>query len=899
MTPTAVNNPNPSRLEYMIREPVAYLTIWSNIKNPDSYAFPSGQNSYELWSHLQQEYQAVSPLARQRKEDAFNSCRYTGGKITGEGGYVEKFRQLRKEATDFGAVISETQFLTKFIDSFPRTPEWNIITGNLLGETNFNVAANRLQEYVRLQTGGDGTNTTGLDSIAAVQAEVKQLQAQLANVQSNGNRMRRGPANPDLKCTNPNCKGVGYVIDDCFKLGGGKQGQYPKWWKGKRDAPLPSANNTTTSEPKYFALSSEILVAKNLSSTNHLSNNRILADTGATNHFFHDRDAFITYVSEKGSLGSSSRKGTNFEIVGRGDVRIHIIHKGTEHILTLRNVLHAPEISSNLISIGTLDAQGYFMTIGGGRIVIMTAKKEEVMEGKLTDGLYIINNATIVHIPVVQTMTAAFLTQRDVLEHKLWHRRGGHINNDRISKGSKLLDGLKLTTYRVRLPRCEPCILAKSKKEPYPDSTEVVTDPLDLWVLDIWGPSRIPSVGGCLYAMVVVDAGTAKRMSDCLKNRTAETTLQSLNEMKTVAERQTNHRLKRIRTDNAPEFRSNLWIDWFKQHGIIHEFSATYSSSSNGLAECAIGILTAATRTLLNEANLGGRWWASAWMAATYVGNLFPSSHGNEIPEEKWTGKKQNVDHLRVWGCIAYVHIPAEHGHSKLDVRAIKCQFVGYEGRGAKLFKVDGSDEVIRSRDAVFVEGEGRWASEVEGESEDLSFLVPTPKAALPSLPQSHDSSSDTSGLASPEPPSTPPHQIKAHDIIPPVPAAPRAPRTRPTQAEIWGNEPTRRSTRTGDISQRLIQSREYQEREAEAERRGEDWTTEYPILPEIDEEVDTPAAHEAKTESFILEPENTWVPSSYGEAMQRPDLWCNDPQTSKSLRCDGYMHCDWTETEK
>ncbi|KAF9254373.1 hypothetical protein L218DRAFT_509185 [Marasmius fiardii PR-910] len=33
-TPTAVNDPFPNLLEYRLRESVAYLTIWNNIKNP-------------------------------------------------------------------------------------------------------------------------------------------------------------------------------------------------------------------------------------------------------------------------------------------------------------------------------------------------------------------------------------------------------------------------------------------------------------------------------------------------------------------------------------------------------------------------------------------------------------------------------------------------------------------------------------------------------------------------------------------------------------------------------------------------------------------------------------------------------------------------------------------------
>jgi len=46
-------------------------------------------------------------------------------------------------------------------------------------------------------------------------------------------------------------------------------------------------------------------------------------------------------------------------------------------------------------------------------------------------------------------------------------------------------------------------------------------------------------------------------------------------------------------------------------------------------------------------------------------------------PKENFIGKKSDVSHLRVFGCIAYVHILDEK-RSKLDPKAEKCIFIGY-----------------------------------------------------------------------------------------------------------------------------------------------------------------------------------------------------------------------------
>ncbi|KAF9259812.1 hypothetical protein L218DRAFT_1056309 [Marasmius fiardii PR-910] len=131
---TAINDLHPSILEFEIRESVAYLTLWNNIKNPDGLGIPHGLTSKDLWKYLKDEFEQTSEISRQRKEDSLRASQYNEGmKIAGEGGYAEKMRVLWKEANDCGANISSTQFITIFLDSFPRTTTWLVITGSLMG----------------------------------------------------------------------------------------------------------------------------------------------------------------------------------------------------------------------------------------------------------------------------------------------------------------------------------------------------------------------------------------------------------------------------------------------------------------------------------------------------------------------------------------------------------------------------------------------------------------------------------------------------------------------------------------------------------------------------------------------------------------------------------------------
>ncbi|KAJ3741663.1 hypothetical protein EV360DRAFT_6859, partial [Lentinula raphanica] len=55
-----------------------------------------------------------------------------------------------------------------------------------------------------------------------------------------------------------------------------------------------------------------------------------------------------------------------FEIIGRGKARKTLYEGDKEITLTFDNALHAPNITSDLISIGRLDQLGYHVLFGGG-----------------------------------------------------------------------------------------------------------------------------------------------------------------------------------------------------------------------------------------------------------------------------------------------------------------------------------------------------------------------------------------------------------------------------------------------------------------------------------------------------------------------------------------------------
>ena len=63
--------------------------------------------------------------------------------------------------------------------------------------------------------------------------------------------------------------------------------------------------------------------------------------------------------------------------------------------------------------------------------------------------------------------------------------------------------------------------------------------------------------------------------------------------------------------------------------------------------------------------------------------------------------KNLKVDHMRIFGCLAYAHVPSQQ-QTKLDAKAVKCIFIGYspDSKAYTLFNL-ATNKVITSRDVI------------------------------------------------------------------------------------------------------------------------------------------------------------------------------------------------------
>ncbi|RVW30557.1 Retrovirus-related Pol polyprotein from transposon TNT 1-94 [Vitis vinifera] len=84
------------------------------------------------------------------------------------------------------------------------------------------------------------------------------------------------------------------------------------------------------------------------------------------------------------------------------------------------------------------------------------------------------------------------------------------------------------------------------------------------------------------------------------------------------------------------------------------------------------------TRSMRLHDGLPKTFWADAVSTAAYLINRGPSIPMEfKLPEKVWSGKEVKFSHLKVFGCVSYVHIDSD-ARSKLDAKSKICFFIGY-----------------------------------------------------------------------------------------------------------------------------------------------------------------------------------------------------------------------------
>ncbi|KAL5850211.1 hypothetical protein ACOSQ4_008224 [Xanthoceras sorbifolium] len=530
------------------------------------------------------------------------------------------------------------------------------------------------------------------------------------------------------------CKRLGHLKETCWKLFGKPPDWKSRFSKDSRENTATGSGNTATSSDNFQNQQADqnIFSREQIDLLQRLFNSQQsqqqpvigtgsvaqkgafltalnaskglpkpwIVDSGASDHMTGDRELFYNFVPNHSNFNVKIVDGSLSKVEGTGSITI-------SPNLTLHHVLLVPSLDCSLLSVSKLTNdlkcvakfsvnQCVFQDSDSGRMI---------GNADLHSGLYLLKvesdsskqfySASKVCIPSSSVKFPSSNKDNDVF---LWHYRLGHSNFVYLEK---LLPSLFINK-NPQLFECEVCRLSKQSCQIYPTQGYKQSRPFSLIHSDVWGPSRVPNVTG---ARCQIFQNFVKMIQNQFETK-----------------------IQIFRTDNGKEFFNNVLNKFLLQEGIVHQSSCPETPQQNGVSERKNRHILEVARSLLFTSNVPKFFWGEAVLTTTYLINRLPSRVLNfDTPCHvllKRFPHTRLISHLsiKVFGCTAFVQLTQIH-RSKLDLKSIKCLFVGYSPtqKGYKCYSPT-TKRFYFSKDVTFMETQSFYDKNKKGAFESCCF---------------------------------------------------------------------------------------------------------------------------------------------------------------------------------
>jgi transposase InsO family protein len=428
--------------------------------------------------------------------------------------------------------------------------------------------------------------------------------------------------------------------------------------------------------------------------TSTSTSNEWLIDSGESYHMAKDKDIFSTLN------GCNTKKifvgdDRSLSVEGFRTVQVENGH--------FNDVLCVPSLSCNLILVYqiTHSSEGKTVDFPPHQFVIKDLKDpKHVLATGIADDitrLYKFDNFGS------SSFSSVFVSHSDDLS-KLWHEWFGHLNYRSLQQlcNQHMVIGLPLVSCRDDV--CAGCVLGKHHRDNFDKHASWHTSgPLQLVHIDLCGPLSSHSFSGCKYFLTFIDDFSRCTWVYFLKLKSK--VFDKFLAYKAFVEKQSGHQIQRLRTNNGGEYVNNNFTSYCTTQGIQMQQTVPYTPQQNGVAERNNHTLKEMANCMIQSKGLSLKYWAEAINFENYIVNRTPTKDiKNIILEEAWTKMKSDVSHFRVFGSIAWAHIPDEK-RKELQPKSEKCIFFGYseDVKGYRLLQTH-CNKIINRRDVKFDE---------------------------------------------------------------------------------------------------------------------------------------------------------------------------------------------------
>jgi hypothetical protein len=432
------------------------------------------------------------------------------------------------------------------------------------------------------------------------------------------------------KCTH--CNKTGHLMEQCWAL------------HGKPDSDKSGTSEEKSSDKSLPKSKEKKCMVANRSE--NLKSQCFYLDSGATDHLCNNllQIKNLKESSTPGYIRTSS--GEKLKILGTGEVELDEI--------ILKDVLYVPDADANLISLNKVTQHGYCAYFQDNFVIIKDKTENFDLNGcilkmnKDADGMYSMFNSK----------QRAYASITD----KTFHERYGHYNDKFVGE---------TIGKNIKVDRCEACLEGKMTKRKVGkvSSSPKTTAALQKISLDIVTFSS-RSIREYKYALVIIDHFSSYTSAYLMKHKN-ESDAHICKYIEFMQPRTQKH-VQYVKHDNDLCFKTNFLKDFLIKNGTTQVFITEHDKTQLGTIDRKIRDLEDRIRCLLATSNLPNSFWCYALEYSIYIMNNIrkPSAH------ETMFSEKSNTERLRVFGCLAFVHIRKD-ARKKEDSTAQKMILIG------------------------------------------------------------------------------------------------------------------------------------------------------------------------------------------------------------------------------
>ncbi|GKU89317.1 hypothetical protein SLEP1_g3470 [Rubroshorea leprosula] len=143
------------------------------------------------------------------------------------------------------------------------------------------------------------------------------------------------------------------------------------------------------------------------------------------------------------------------------------------------------------------------------------------------------------------------------------------------------------------------------------------------------------------------------------RGKTKLEALAAFKNFKALVENEVGKSVKVLRTNHGGEFNSKEFADFCESNSIKRQLTAAYTPQHNGVCERRNCTIMNMVRSLMSKSGLPKEFWLEVINWSVHILNRSPTSPLPDLTlEEAWSGRRPAVDYFRIFGCIAYAHVP-------------------------------------------------------------------------------------------------------------------------------------------------------------------------------------------------------------------------------------------------